>query len=840
MDVSHGDCRPRRWTGVVWVAALAALLLLAPLSPAAQAHASLAATPSGHVTVIVLDMSGSMQSNDALGLRCSAANAYIDLSGPGDFVGVVGLKASGATGGPRNFPTAVDWGLTPREMATVNARAGLRAAIAQRSNNCAPAGTTPTYDALARAATMLTNATQNGALSGSVILLTDGAPDPDASDQISAIQHDLVPQFKQHGWPVDTVALGPDSGGFHAFLGGLASATSGTAYDDGHGVVPGVSPLNIMPFFLDIFRLRNGRSPGPDIAPTALAGGTTARNFSVGAYVSHLDIVVVKDSPQSSVSLLAPNGQRLPPPAAGAFISTDPYYAIFAIDNPQQGAWELDVAGNGQFLMSSLKVSTLALALTQPGASAVEALGEPFTIAAQLTDRGSPISGGRFSLSGTLAFAGDTTTPYAQQIALSDATGSGAYTATVTVPASAPSGSYTVTIRAHAASEDVLTVSRVVRVDLFPAALFLAPETGRPTADAVRANVTGWDRLLQILYGTPLTGWLAGWPLGAAPAIPSAVVHGQVTLKGQAYPDAQVTGTALRAGSKTAIPVTVANDGGGAFHVSFPSDASGAYAVVLTTQGTYAVSHGDLTHVTRTVNVTIAPATPQQELRAWLITLVYLLILAYLVLQLRYVLAPKPFGRLVSSDGSGGEEFARARRGLAGFFAPSAVTSSQMELEPGLIFGFHRRGRITVQGTRERGNYRLDGNRVPLQAVPATEAAISLPQDKVTYTVVASGADDEEAEEQPSARREIWNRLRGRRGDDDDDAYADDEPPRRGLAALFAGRRGNTDDDDAYDAPRGRARRAGRYEDDDAANDAPARSRWGRSRRRDDDDDDEW
>src|SRR5260221_6105521 len=113
MDVSHGDCRPRWWTGVVWVAALAALLLLAPLNPAAQAHARLAATPSGHITVIVLDMSGSMQSNDAQGLRCSAANAYVDLSGPGDFVGVVGLKASGATAGPPTFPAPRDRGLTP-------------------------------------------------------------------------------------------------------------------------------------------------------------------------------------------------------------------------------------------------------------------------------------------------------------------------------------------------------------------------------------------------------------------------------------------------------------------------------------------------------------------------------------------------------------------------------------------------------------------------------------------------------------------------------------------------------------------------------------------------------
>ena len=106
-----------------------------------------------------------------------------------------------------------------------------------------------------------------GTYTGSVILLTDGTPYPDTTAQMSAIQQQLVPEFKSHGWPIDTIALGSDQS-FHPFLSELASATSGSFYDDGHGVVPGVSPLNITPFFLDIFRLRNGRSPGPTIAPT--------------------------------------------------------------------------------------------------------------------------------------------------------------------------------------------------------------------------------------------------------------------------------------------------------------------------------------------------------------------------------------------------------------------------------------------------------------------------------------------------------------------------------------------------------------------------------------------
>ncbi|HKT39791.1 MAG TPA: hypothetical protein VJR48_15560, partial [Ktedonobacterales bacterium] len=129
-------------------------------------------------------------------------------------------------------------------------------------------------------------------LPGSVILLTDGVPAPQQNEQISAIQSDLVPLFKQHDFPVDTVALGAD-GTLRSFLSDLDNATGGAYYDDGHGVVSGVSPLNIAPFFVSIFAQRNGRTVTHDIPPTALSGGTVSRNFSIGAFVSHFDVVAV-------------------------------------------------------------------------------------------------------------------------------------------------------------------------------------------------------------------------------------------------------------------------------------------------------------------------------------------------------------------------------------------------------------------------------------------------------------------------------------------------------------------------------------------------------------------
>ncbi|HEX6796841.1 MAG TPA: vWA domain-containing protein [Ktedonobacterales bacterium] len=832
----------------LWLAtALPALAALAaPSAPHVPAHAS--AAPAGHVTIIVLDMSGSMAQNDPNGLRCSAANAYIDLSRPGDFVGVVGLDAgSSAANDSAGFPATVDWGLAPRELSTVAARAALRSAIAQKSNNCAPDGNTPTYDALAKAQAMLTQATQSGA-SGSVILLTDGIPAPNPDGQVSAIQKTLLPQFKAHNWPVDTVALGSDQS-FRGFLSDLSSATSGSFYDDGHGVVPGVSPLNITPFFIQIFRVRNGRSPGPDIPPTALeAGGVTARNFSVGAYVSHLDIVVVKDNPVTAVSVVAPNGQRFPPAAAGTFVSTDPHYAIFAVDAPQPGAWEVDLSrGGGQFLMDSLKVSTLALNLVSPADGSVLALGEPFTLSATLSNQGTPISGGRFSLSGHVQFSGGAGTSV-QDVQLSDPNGTGVYSAAVTVPAAAPPGSYAITVTAHSASEDVIAAQRVLRFELFPTPVIYTPGTSTPATGTVTASAVAWDPLLSLLYRLPVASALGGWALDGHTAQPSVVLHGQVRLKAQPYGDATVSGTvaapqsssSAHAGSQSqsAPVIAVAKGDNGTFQLVFPASSSGSYALNLATAGAFAQTHGDLTHVTRTARVTVAPATLAQEVRAWLITLFYLAVLALLFLLVRFGFAQKPFGELAGGDG--GQEFVRAQRApWSALLHPGRVTSRQMGLDSGLVFLFRRGGRILVRGVAGSRHFQLAGRPVPAHPVPAAEAELRYDDGDETLTYVIRSqvtGDALDDEDEAGARpRGVIGRLRGPRPDEGDDLYGDDGGARRrrGLAAGLLGVRRRSrqdDDDDEWDAPRTRRARGRASRDDDDEVYSPRRGRGGNGR----------
>lgn len=842
---------PRAAAGALHGRLLVALILsallvaLAPLLGAAPVRAARASS-AAHVTILVLDMSGSMAQNDPNGLRCSAANAYVDLSGPGDYIGVVGLSGDGS-GGPNGFGVAQTWA-APANMQTIQDQTALKQTIAQRSQQCRPNGATPTYDALSKALGLLKTATAAGGLSGSIILLTDGQPDPQQGAQIAAIQHDLLPQFKQAGFPIDTVALGADQG-LHSFLSGLADATGGSYYDDGHGIVPGVSALNIAPFFVDIFAQRNGRIVTHDIPPTALGGATVSRNFSVGDFVSQLSVVAVKDSPSATVSLTAPNGQTLSSSTAGVLFAGDPHYAIFNIPNPQQGAWQLNVSGSGQFLMDSLKVSTLGLSIVAPSGQQVAPLGQPLGIAAQLQSSGVAITGTRYSLTGTLTYSGGAG-QYTQDFTLDDSASPGVYKAQVLPPQGAPAGAYTITVVAREISDTIASASRSVRIERFPTPELLSPTTHQPAQGAVAAQVTQWDPILRLIYGAPvgLLQWLGQWPLQGRPGQPTAVVQGQVYLDGKPYSNAHVQGAVSHAGAHGSVPLSVAAGSSGAFTASFPATTAGAYTLTLDTQGAFQDSHGDLGVTTRAAQVTLVGATFAQEIQAWLITLFYLALIVLAFLIGRYIVSPHPFGRLVSGDGGGGEEFARSRRGVWALLSPSVVRSEQMGLGPGLRFQFGRGHRILVKATGAGArSFRLGGERLTSQAVPATESTLTAHDGESSYIVSATGAE-EEGEDGLGRRAGLLSR-RSRTDDDFDD---DDLKPRRGagLASLRNRRRSTYDDDDDdyrparrsrsraddFDAERpSRSARSRARDDDDGA---PSRSRGRRSGRSRDDDDD--
>jgi hypothetical protein len=738
---------PLRHIGAL--AALAAVTILfahpspafaASMKAATPAAATQAVSSSGHVTILVLDMSGSMSQNDPNGLRCSAANAYIDLSTVGDDVGVVDLTTtSNARGGKHNFVTAQVIA-QPTEMATVAARQALRQRIASVTNNCAPLGNTPTYDALSQALGMLTSATQNGKISGSVVLLTDGQPFPDTDQQIAAIQSDLLPQFKSHGWPIDTVALGSDTS-FFGFLSGLSNATAGKFYNDGKGPVPGVSPLNLATFFVDIFAIRNGRTPGQTIPPTTLGGSTVQRNFSVGAYVAHLDVIAIKDQPGTTVTLTAPGGQTIPPATAGTFVATDPHYVIFSLDSPQQGAWQLNVTGSGQFLMDSLIVSTLSLAITQPAAGKALPLGQPVTLTADLTDAASGAGvGGTFDVRATVSYAGNGSVQPVE-ITLSDTGATGIYSGTLTIPTSAPAGSYDIDASARSVTETAVETHEVAQFTLFPTPELISPSTGNPVADAVKnpvsAHVVTWDPVLQFTYSTvpgfswDLFGWRpSDWPLQGLAAHPQALVNGVVLVGSQNYNGATVTATARDMKTGATVPLTVTTSGS-SFQILWPENTRGTFAVTLTAHGQFKDTFGDLVTTPATVIVTIGLPSLADELRAWGITLFYLAALAVIFVfgiygPVNYTVRAKPSrrNRLVdlatnrlarrASELDFGTPLVWKGWSLRRYFAPDHLPASEVALPDNLQFIFRRGNEVAVRVKPPHGKeiaaaWRLDG-----------------------------------------------------------------------------------------------------------------------------------
>lgn len=682
------------------------------------------AAASSSVTILVLDMSGSMSTNDPTGVRCSAANAYIDLSGPGNFVGVIGLDHQGAGTGAHNFQDAVVWA-QPVEMATLAERRQLQQIIATKSNHCRPDNTTPTYDALDKALQMLTSATNSGRIPGSVVLLTDGVPAPDTNEQIGAIQSDLLPQFKQNRWPIDAVALGADapvpgsSTTFHSFLSGLADATSGAFYDDSHGVVPGVSPLNIADFFVKIFAQNNRRIVNNDILPTGLNGATTRRNFSVTDYTSSLDVVVVKDQAATTASLITPAGQAINQSGSGVFMSSsDPHYIIFSIASPQAGIWELDVTGSGQFLMDSLKTSGIGLsAITASQANLttssdlVLALGQPLAVSANLTNNGQPITDDRFTLTGTITYAGGSG-QYSQSFSLSDKSNPGTYVGQVTVPENAPSGSYLIVLDASTVSGEAVIASQSqrLRIERFPL----------PVLDSVRATSVQWDPLLRLLYSLPF--WpmpqLSQWALSGLPS-QGVALTGLVQQDQHPYSDATVTAVARMEGGPGTFPVTVINDGGGRFHLLLPAISDGTYILTFRTSGSFAESHGDFGATGQTVQISLMPATLGEELHAWAFTLGYLLILLILLALLRWSMTPHPEGSWQRYHS--GEEIQNVnfwpvlRNPWQGFFHRNWLSSQQARMPAGVLFRFRHGGGLEARAQgRGSANWRWsDGGKLP-------------------------------------------------------------------------------------------------------------------------------
>lgn len=723
---------------------------------------------NGHATILVLDMSGSMSTNDLQGYRCSAADAYIDLSGQNDYIGLVGLDSNGSTTGSHNFQAAFNWS-DPRSTATVQDKQALKKTIVDRSNNCQPDSTTPTYDALNQAFTMLFNVTKAQHISGSVILLTDGAPCPAIDDQVNAIESELLPKFKANDWPVDTIALGQDapldsteacspagtlSGTYHDFLKGIAGGTGGKYYDDGQGPIAGISPLNIAGFFVDIFAHYSGETPSIAVGVQQLNGNNIQRNFPVVDGATKLDIVAVKESANVSFSLANPSSQPISANTAGVISSQDSFHVIYSITGPPPGEWIATAGGQGQFLLYSLTKTDITVQVDQVGVansslvstgnqSIALPLGQNLEVTAHLESAGHPFSDPNYTLSGDIALNNPDCLNSSLGIALNTRTAD-SYTGSVKVPLSNKAGTYTVLICASTGSLQNIVASMSFNVTLavFPLPTLYSAQTGQYTDtsdEPLNTTVVQWPMPLQWFYSIGGLDHLSGWPLQGHPAQPDTALSGEVQWNGQPYKGATIRATAVAVQSCTpgiprqnnitgALPVTINQDDQGHFSAQFQPTGSEIYLLIFETRGTFGDSQGNFGPWGLCVNTNLRNATFTEDRTAGIVTFIYFLLLAVILSLAWFLATPRPFGQWVYDQGGSSERrrnFARVRRGnlLALIYKRNELTSREAQMPPGLVFRFRRGKHIDVcTGGRGSTNWRLpDGGLLSSRFQPVRE-----------------------------------------------------------------------------------------------------------------------
>lgn len=563
--------------------------------PTPQGHVSSSVSvrdsTSDHLTILIIDMSAAMIDDDPYQVRCDAARAFIDLSAPGNWIGLIGMSGSKAQ--VWRDPTPTD---------AIDERTSLKHAIDNPPlliPNCAhPAGGTPVADALKLALQMLNDEAiqEDTSFQGSVILMSNGVP---ASD--SATIETLLPQFQQNHWPIDTIPLGSADQGStpHLSLQTIARHTGGIPYPDALNLAnEEVSSLNILPFFTDILKRQIGNSLLSTLASVTSVSIDQPReyNFQVTADDKGLYLLLIREpqdvdsiTHQSAVQALVTSAGTRPfklatldttPPQPGTDIEQNASYAVFSIGGMDSAAssfpsgwWTLKVSGSGQFAAVLLKTSWLQIALSspQPDATPLNIIS-PLKLVATIVDERNPsvpFQDRSVRLTALLTpheGQKQITPPYP----LNSGSSPGEYQKTILFPTDMPEGTYTLTVTASKNTGSLISgATETILLFHFPTPLFTAYQ-------AAEYQWPGWA---STVYHWPLLNRLGTWMSIDKPT--------QLMVSVKFGSDTHISGAAAILSSQKGQRqhLGIVDQGQGHFLLSLPTETPGRYALSLVLNG---------------------------------------------------------------------------------------------------------------------------------------------------------------------------------------------------------------------------------------------------------------
>jgi hypothetical protein len=366
---------------------LTCLIFLGFLVPAVPVFAAPPMQQETYSVVLTLDSSGSMSDTDSGNLRYTAAELFISLLDDGDRVGLITFT---------DKPQRLTSGLVP-----LNSPAD-KVALLEQIEPLPADGYTDIRGALIDSIAMLR---ENGAIDGTIILLSDG--EPQLPDGIPAdYEEQALELIRQSGARVIGIALTPE--GESRLLYRLAAESGGV-------VISARDASGLLDAFLEALANLKDRavlSAGDPAAPQQVA---VPLDPGLAPYVSRVTFVVARGAGVQA-ALRSPGGDRLTADDARLAFAydQDPAFAVFTVDHPSPGDWAVILSGSGPSQVRIIVRSRLRAEILHP--ASYEAQGLPMPVQVKMLEE--QLNGQVTTLIGEASFTAQITRPDGRQESL--------------------------------------------------------------------------------------------------------------------------------------------------------------------------------------------------------------------------------------------------------------------------------------------------------------------------------------------------------------------------------------------------------------------------------------
>lgn len=346
------------------------LIILLFLNAATSVSAEETTTSEKIAVSLVIDTSGSMADTDPNNLRKTAADIFIDLLSPEDYLGIV------------TFSTDVVEAVPLQQVVSVENKANMKSVLAPAVT---ATGDTDYLKALQAAEYQLDGFTEQD-VRKVIIFLTDGVPDPDTvqsdnpafmSDYMDSIW-ETTANIGLKDYPIYALGFGNSD---QSILQRIASDTRGEAKFV-------ESPSAIATNFFEILRTLKNRQTFFNES-LDLQGEQTIP-FSVDAYSSQVTMVLANENSGLDVSVVSSDGQAVP---QNLGVQKNDNYSIITLNQNEKeltGEWQLVLNGTGNVQLFGDKDLFFKSWMVEPQANMQHPVNEPLTVSVAVLGELSP------------------------------------------------------------------------------------------------------------------------------------------------------------------------------------------------------------------------------------------------------------------------------------------------------------------------------------------------------------------------------------------------------------------------------------------------------------------